>query len=304
MKNVLVIGGSYFVGRAFVEELQAREGYAVHVLNRGCKPLGLAGVSEIACDRHDTGALKQRVPALDWHAVIDFCAYRPQDVEELLTSLPGSLRRYLLISTASVLRPSLALPLDEDSPLLSEPLPGPGGDYGYLKRLAEDRAAQLCRERGIEYVGLRPSFVYGAHNYAPRESWFFELAQKGETIVVPEAPQALFSMVSVWDMARVCIACLDSERVAGGSWIVTADELVCYDRLLEVLAALVKQPLDVQRKPVRIIETRRIPLPFPLTEHLAYSGARLRDALPFSYTPFAEGLAKTWEWFQASRTPR
>lgn len=304
MKNILVIGGSYFVGLVFVEELRARGGHAIHVLNRGRKPLGLAGVHEIVCDRHDAESLRRLVPALDWHTVIDFCAYRPDDVSELLENLPGSVRRYVLISTATVLRPSRELPMCEDSPVLSGPLPGPGGDYGYLKRLAEDRAAELCRARGIEYVGLRPTFIFGAHNYAPRESYFFELAEKGETIVVPEAPQALFSTVSVWDVAHVAIACLDHERVASESWIVTAEELVCYDRLLEILQELVGRSLDIQRKPVRIIETRGIPLPFPLTEHLAYSGARLRDALAFRYTPLAEGLARTYDWFRASRAPR
>jgi nucleoside-diphosphate-sugar epimerase len=304
VKNVLVIGGSYFVGRVFVEELRARGGHAIHVLNRGRKPLGLDGVHEIACDRHDTEALRRLVPALDWHAVIDFCAYRPEEVAGLLENLPGSVRRYVLISTATVLQASRELPMSEDSPRLSEPLPGPGGDYGYLKRLAEDEAERTCRARGIEYVGLRPTFIYGAHNYAPRESYFFELAQKGETILVPEAPQALFSMVSVWDVARVCISSLDDDGVCGGSWIVTSDELVCYDRLLDVLAGLVGAALDVQHKPVRILETRGVPLPFPLTEHLAYSGARLRNLLSFSYTPLAEGLARTYDWYREQRAAR
>lgn len=304
MKNVLVIGGSYFVGRIFVEELRARGGVSIHVLNRGRKPLALADVQEIVCDRHDAEALCRLVPALDWHAVIDFCAYRPEEVAGLVENLPGSVRRYVLISTATVLQPSRELPMCEDSPRLSEPLPGPGGDYGYLKRLAEDRAAELCGARGIEYVGLRPTFIYGAHNYAPRESYFFELAAKGETIIVPEAPQALFSMVSVWDVARVGIACLDDERVASQSWVVTADELVCYDRLLEILQELAGGSLEIQRKPVRIIETRGIPLPFPLTEHLAYSGARLRDVLAFRYTPLAEGLARTYDWYREHRAAR
>jgi len=304
MKNVLVIGGSYFVGRVFVEELRAHPDFAIHVLNRGSRPLRLEGVHEIACDRHDADAVRRLVPPLDWHAVIDFCAYRPEDVAGLLGSLPGSLRRYVLLSTASVLRSTRELPLQDDSPTLSAPEAGPGGEYGHGKRLAEQKVEEIGRARGLETVCLRPTFVYGAHNYAPRESYLFELASKGETLVVPEPPQALFSMVSVWDVARVCIASLGDTRLCGGSWIVTADELVCYDRLLELLAPLVGRPLEIQRKPVRIIETRGIPLPFPLTEHLVYSGARLREALSVSYLPLAEGLARSYAWFLEQRASR
>ncbi|MFN8627541.1 MAG: NAD-dependent epimerase/dehydratase family protein [Candidatus Binatia bacterium] len=301
-KNVLVVGGSYFVGRVFVEALRRRPGYAIHVMNRGRRPLRLDGVREIVCDRHDRAAINRRVPPHDWHAVIDFCAYRPDDVAALLGHVPGTIRQYVLISTATVVRNSSALPMDDETPALSAPLPGPGGDYGYQKRLAEVEAERTCRKRGIAYVGLRPPFIYGEYNYAPRESYFFDLMAKGETIVVPAPPQALFSMVSVWDVAGVCIACLGNERVFGRPWIVSTDELISYDRLIDTLAAIGGRPLDVRQQPVRVIEAKGLPLPFPLTEHLVYSGARLRDTLRYEYGSFAQGMARTYEWFRSRGT--
>lgn len=302
-KNILVVGGSYFVGRVFVEELRRRTGYAVHVMNRGRRPLRLDGVREIACDRHDRAAMGRLLPPSEWHAVIDFCAYRPDDVALLLGHLPGTIRQYVLISTATVLRNSSVLPMNEDTATLSSALPGPGGDYGYQKRLAELEAERICGERNIAYVCLRPPFIYGAHNYAPRESYFFDLVAKGETIVVPAPPQALFSMVSVWDVAGVCIACLGNERICGQAWIVSPDELISYNRLIEVLETLAARPLDVRRQPVRVIEAKGLPLPFPLTEHLVYSGARLRAALAYEYLSFAHGMARTYEWYLGRRGP-
>lgn len=297
MKNVLVVGGSYFVGRVFVEELRRRSGYAIYVMNRGRRPLRLDGVHEIACDRHDPAAIAGCLPSLDWHAVVDFCAYQPDDVALLLCHLPGSVRQYVYISTATVLRSSSALPMDEDTPALTGPWPGPGGDYAHKKRLTEIALAEACRQRGIPHVSLRPPFIYGKYNYAPRESYFFELMAKGESIVVPAPPQALFSMVSVWDVASVCIACLGNEKVFDRAWVVASDELISYDRLIEVLEAASARSLDVRRQPVRVIEAKGIPLPFPLTEHLVYSGARLRDALQYEYMSFFEGLKRTYEWF-------
>ena len=51
MKNVLVIGGSYFVGRIFVEELVKEEDYCIYVFNRGNRPLRLGEVTELIGDR-------------------------------------------------------------------------------------------------------------------------------------------------------------------------------------------------------------------------------------------------------------
>lgn len=302
MKNVLVVGGSYFVGKVFVEELQRRDGVAIHVLNRGRRPLRLDGVREIASDRHDGPAIARSLPPLEWHAVVDFCAYQPDDVRLLLGHLPGTVRRYVLISTATVLQTTSALPMDEDAPALTGPAPGPGGDYGYKKLLTELALEELSRERDIRHVSLRPPFIYGKYNYAPRESYFFELMAKGETIVVPAPPQALFSMVSVWDVAAVTIACLDDERVLDRAWIVAPDELVSYDRLIEVLETISGKRLDVRRQPVRVIEAKGIPVPFPLTEHLVYSGARLRHALQYRYMSLLEGMRRTYDWFRERGT--
>ncbi len=55
--KVLILGGSYFVGRKMVEYLAAH-GYAVTVLNRGTKPLSVKGVQQICCDRNEGEGMK------------------------------------------------------------------------------------------------------------------------------------------------------------------------------------------------------------------------------------------------------
>jgi nucleoside-diphosphate-sugar epimerase len=74
VKNILIIGGSYFAGRVFVEELRRRKGWKIHVLNRGNIPIRKEGVVEITCDRHDTERVTRSLPETRWEAVVDFCA--------------------------------------------------------------------------------------------------------------------------------------------------------------------------------------------------------------------------------------
>ena len=55
--HVLVLGGSYFIGRCVTEALAAA-GYTVYTLNRGTKPKVHGAVHEIICDRNDAAAMK------------------------------------------------------------------------------------------------------------------------------------------------------------------------------------------------------------------------------------------------------
>lgn len=302
MRNVLVIGGSYFAGRVFVEELRNSGDYVPYVMNRGNRPLRLEGVEEIVCERHDTERMSRVVPPVEWHAVVDFCAYEPGDIATLLSGLPGSVRQYIYISTASVHRNSLHLPMREESSKLAAPAPGPGGTYAYNKWVLEGELERSCEERGIAHASLRPAVIYGQHNYAPRESYFFDLIARQETIVLPSPPQALFSMVSVWDVARICIACIGNEKVFNNAYTLCSDELVSYDLLMEVLETITSRKYEVRRQPVRLINAAGIPLPFPLEEHLVYSGALLRDTLDYRYMTLPEGMSRTYDWYLEHRS--
>lgn len=302
MKNILIIGGSYFTGKTFVEELLNSGEYAPYVLNRGNRPLKLEGVKEIVCNRRDGEKISQLVPALEWHAIVDFCAYEPGDIALLLQNMPGSVRQYIYISTATVHQNSSHLPMRENAPKITAPLPGPGGDYAYKKMLLEGELRESCKSSGIAHVTLRPAFIYGQYNYAPRESYFFKLIAKDETIILPSPPQALFSMVSVWDMARICIACMENEKVFNNAYTVCADDLVSYDQIIEILETITSKKLNVRRQPARLINASGIPLPFPLEEHLVYSGVLLQDILGYRCMPLLEGMTRTYNWFSQSGT--
>jgi nucleoside-diphosphate-sugar epimerase len=187
--------------------------------------------------------------------------------------------------------------MQEDTPKLTGPLPGAGGDYAYKKLLLEGELKGFCEKQGISYLSLRPAFIYGQYNYAPRESYFFNLISRDETIILPSPPQALFSMVSVWDIAQICIACLKNQKVFNNAYNVCTEELISYDRILEVLETITSRKFNVRRQPPRLINASGIPLPFPLEEHLVYSGMRLKEILNFRYMSFFEGMMRTYNWF-------
>jgi nucleoside-diphosphate-sugar epimerase len=188
--------------------------------------------------------------------------------------------------------------MTEDSPKLTGPLPeSQGGDYGYKKWLLELELKEVSEEKGIAHTSLRPAFIYGKYNYAPREAYFFNLIATNKPIIVPPQPQSLFSVVSVWDVANICIGCLGNEKVFNNVYNVSAEELLSYDRLVEVLEEITSRKLNPKRIPIFEIDARGIPLPFPLTEHLVYSGSLIQKTLNYRYMSFLEGMSRTYKWF-------
>ena len=304
MRSVLVIGGSYFAGRVFVEQLSEDNGTSLCVLNRGSRPLGVAGLREIACDRNDTARLKGMLSGQSWEAVVDFCGYTPQDVRSVLAALPpGSVGHYLFVSTVSGYAPTRKLPVKENAAKLAAAQPelGPAANYGYEKWLAEKALSGLCREASIPLTCLRPTIIYGKYNYAPRESYFFDSILAGRTLVVPEGDLPLFQFVSVWDVARIITMCLCNPEVHNQVFNLSAEELVSYGRFIEVVEAVSRRRATVRALNVAEIERNRIPLPFPLASHLIYDGTLIQKTLSFAYTPFVSGMEKAYAWYCQSR---
>lgn len=304
MKKLLILGGSYFVGRVFIEELIKDQSLDIFVLNRGKIPLRKQRVSELICDRHDLDRMKHVVPAVNWHAIVDFCAYQPEDIAGVFDNIPkGRIGQYIYVSTASVYQPTWDLPISEDTPKLTglQPELGPFADYGFNKWLAELELQKQCRRHGLPYTIIRPAFIYGKYNYAPRENYFFDLIVKNERIIIPDNSLSLFSFVSVWDVARILFGCIGSETVFNQAFNASAPELISYRRLLQILEIVVEQKLAFEAVPVNKIVAQQIPLPFPLDQHLVYSGTRVQSKIDIEYTPFIKGLKETYRYYKIGR---
>lgn len=301
MKNILIIGGSYFVGRVFVEELLKKKDYSIYVLNRGNIPFNRKEVTEIVCDRHDAGEMKRLLPEVDWCAVVDFCAYAPEDISSTLSVLPPNRTgQYIYVSTCSVYSQTSDLPIKEHAEKLDGPQPelGPFADYGFNKWRAELQLEKHAEEQGIPFTSIRPSFIYGKYNYAPRESYFFDLIVKGEPIIIPRDNLSLFSFVSVWDVAWILLGCIENRTVFNRAFNASAWELISYRRLMEVFEMITDQKLLIQEKTTEEIEELQTPLPFPLHEHLVYSGSLIQSILDFTYTPLLEGMRETYRYYR------
>lgn len=295
-KNILVIGGTYFAGRCFVN-MAARSGdCSLVLLHRGHYSMAhLPNVKEIIGDRHDPAVLRL-LPAIEYDAVVDFCAYTPGDTALLLDTMPGHTRRYLLFSTADVYLRSYVGVKDENAPLVFQKEPGMVGEYIYHKRLLESEARESCCAHGIALSIFRPAFLYGPFNYAPRESYYIEKILRGESLPVPVDADAHFQFVYVEDVARAVLNLCRGEG-EDGVYNLAAPEEISYRSFIDMLHCVADRPFSENPVTVEQVLHDALPLPFPLREGESelYLGEKAPAALHFSYTPFQEGLRRTYE---------
>ena len=108
--RILVIGGTYFLGKVFVD--MVKDEHELTLLNRGSMPAP-EGVKTIICDRHDVEALRNV-----YDVIVDFAAYQPGDIRGIVEAIPGDVKgmRYIFISTTDVYARGTGKELDEDAP--------------------------------------------------------------------------------------------------------------------------------------------------------------------------------------------
>lgn len=300
MKKLLVIGGSYFAGRVFVEQLTPLARYDITVYNRGRIPMGMPAVTEIKGDREIGDQVAQRIPPGHWDAVVDFCGYAPAEIHALLNNIPSTIGHYIFISTTSIYDPTAPTPVVETAPKVSAPQPGlgPYADYGYQKWLSEGAVDTICRAKNIPYTILRPAIIYGRYNYAPRESVFFDHATTGQPLVVPEDPNVFYSFVWVDDMAEILVTALENQLLYGKAYNVASAEHFSYATMADVVEEVTGRV--IQRRPASMPEIirKQIPMPFPPDMHLLYDGNQLNRDLSYTHTPLLSGMAHTWTAYQ------
>ena len=145
---------------------------------------------------------------------------------------------------------------------------------------------------------MRPSFVYGPLNYAPRESFFFKLLLSGEPVPMPKHNLALFQFVYVKDISRMIAKAIGNPAANNNDFNLSAPELISYGRLAEVLAEISEEPPGFRHYGLDEINKNAIPLPFPLEQHELYAGEKITDSLGLSYTPFLDGMAESFDFYK------
>lgn len=300
MKKILVLGGSYFVGRIFTI-LAAQAGHHLTLVNRGrYSMLAQGAAQEFHFDRHDSSGWS-RLPQEDYDVVVDFCGYKPGDVAFAAQHLRGGFGQYLFVSTCDVYDRATPGAKDEGASLLTSQPPCNAGEYMYHKMLLEGEVEHTCHAYGSPFTIVRPAFIYGPYNYAPRESYYIEKIVRGQPIPAPADADSAFQFVYVRDVCEAILLCCGHPRAADECFNLCGPEIMTYPGYLECLRTVSGLPFPTYSVTVQDVMAQQIPLPFPLHkgESELFDGSKITRQLDFSYTPFQKGMELTWRAFQS-----
>lgn len=240
--NVLVLGGTRFVGRHIVDALVDR-GHRVTLFNRGrSDPDAFANLEQIRGDRStDLPLLGERT----WEAVIDTSGYLPRDVETSARYFVERTAQYLFVSSISAYAHPDAM--HEDAPLAQLP---EGADtskvvpetYGALKALCEAAARSAFGERAAI---VRPGVVAGPYDPTDRFTYWPVRIDAGGTALAPDAPEHPIQYIDARDLAQ--FVALLVENGDGGTYnVVTQPGTHTFGELIDACRRACASPAAVR----------------------------------------------------------
>ncbi len=208
--RILVIGGTRFVGKHFVEQAVAR-GHDVTLFHRGRTGMDLFPDLDHRIGDRDTDL--STLAEGEWDATVDTCAYLPRQVHTLADILGDRGGHHLLVSSVSVYAPPTGPGIDEDAALIE--LDDPATEvvtaetYGGLKVLCERAAVERY---GPSTLLVRPTYVVGPDDYTWRFPWWVQRIARGGTVVAPGPAGAPAQVIDVRDMAAWMVRLLEDDR--------------------------------------------------------------------------------------------
>jgi 2'-hydroxyisoflavone reductase len=207
--KLLVLGGTRFLGRHFVEAAIAR-GHRLTLFNRGRAAPDLFGdVEQLRGDRDgELAPLRGR----SWDAVVDTCGYLPRVVRRSVEILRGAVERYLFVSSISVYADSAAAGQDEDAARAQLPTPDcedVPNHYGALKAACEDKVQAGF---GAGSIIVRPGLIVGPFDPTGRFTYWPQRVARGGSVLAPAAPDYPVQFIDARDLAAWMLDLLERRR--------------------------------------------------------------------------------------------
>jgi len=233
--KVLFVGGTGIISRACAELALAR-GMEVTLLNRGSRGL-VVGARSITGDIRDPavlGTLREE----HWDAVLDFIAFKPEEIAARLALFGERTAQYIFISSASAYqKPARHYLITESTPLVN-----PYWDYARDKIACEEALLRAYRESAFPVTIVRPSYTYDrtlvplAVNAWGKTFTVVERMRRGLPVIVPGDGLTLWTMTHSRDFAGGLLGLIGHPGALGHAFHITSDEVLSWNQIYQAVA--------------------------------------------------------------------
>ena len=231
--KILVMGGTRFVGKPLVAQLLA-EGHALTLFTRGKNPVP-AGVEHLCRDRSTAEGLAA-LQGRSFDVIVDSSGRTLDDSRAVIERTGAPSHRFVYVSSAGVYADSELWPLSETSP--TDPQSRHSGKL--------DTEAWLSAEK-IPFTSFRPTYIVGAGNYNPVESWFFDRIVHGRPVPLPGDGSTITQLGHVNDLATAMALSIGVDAAANRIYNCSSVQGITFKGLVAAAArACGKDPAAVE----------------------------------------------------------
>ncbi|MFF5447868.1 SDR family oxidoreductase [Streptomyces sp. NPDC012888] len=309
--NLLMLGGTEFVGRAVVEDALAR-GWQVTVFHRGRHPAP-PGTRSLLGDRTAPDGLAA-LETGEWDLVVDTWSGAPTAVRDSARLLRDRTGHYTYVSSRSVYADPPARPAadpspptgsDEDAPVVEGSPDAGSTSYAEDKRGGELAATAAYGDRALL---VRAGLILGPYENIGRLPWWLGRMARGGPVLAPGPRELPLQYIDVRDLARWTLDAAAAGR--GGPYnLVSPSGHATMDSFLTACAEVTGGTAELRwTDPQRILEAGIQPwteLPVwlpPGDDHTFMHGGDVTRAVRAGLTcrPVTETVADTWAWLRTT----
>ncbi|MFD0528862.1 NAD-dependent epimerase/dehydratase family protein [Kitasatospora arboriphila] len=215
--NILILGGSSFLGRAYVSDALAR-GHRVTTFNRGITGPDRPGVEAVHGDRTRAEDLARLVDGRSWDAVVDTSGQQPHAVAQAARLLRGRAYHYSFVSSIHAFADWPARPVDETSATFDCPADTPP-DQPPANALKAGCERAVTEHFGENSTLLNCGLLIGPHENVGRLLWWLERIARGGQVILPGDPERAMQLIDARDFAAFGLGLLEQGRT--GRYVTT-----------------------------------------------------------------------------------
>jgi nucleoside-diphosphate-sugar epimerase len=222
--RILIMGGTRFIG-VYLTQMLVKQGHEVVLFNRGNRPLPIEGVGQITGDRTDATQVKEKLSQEKFDVIFDNNGRELTDTQPLAEIFQGRVQHFVYMSSAGVYLKSDQMPHLEFDTV----------DPKSRHKGKQDTEAYLTQTE-LPFTSIRPTYIYGPHNYNELESWFFDRVVRDRPIPIPGNGMHITQLGHVKDLATAMCKVLGNKQAIGQIYNISGERFVTFDGLARACA--------------------------------------------------------------------
>ncbi|HOO83136.1 MAG TPA: NAD-dependent epimerase/dehydratase family protein [Prolixibacteraceae bacterium] len=307
--KVLFIGGTGNISTAS-SRLAIDRGIDLYHLNRGITKRNIPGVKNIVADMANSQQVADALKEHFFDVVVNFIAFKPEDVKRDIALFRGKTKQYIFISSASAYQKPGGHPVITES----TPLCNPYWDYSRDKITCEEILNNEFRNSGFPITIVRPSLTYETVIPVAIGSWtdftIVERMRQGRKVIIHGDGTSLWTITHSADFAKGFVGLLGHQQAIGHSFHITSDEILTWNQIYEAVANAAGANLNAVHIASDFIcdvadqmglHWMRGGLLGDKSQSVIFDNSKIKRFVPgfTANIPFSEGIKQTIEWFEA-----